>query len=170
MSHGNEEEVVGADLAVATVALGAAPAAPAAAGIIAASAPNPVATPVVNEAVVDENVADVDVDETGIPVKEDRILRQHLDRFLKEKDNPNLQGQQAEFTLLRYNEDEGTYDLFQRLGPMQGHGKWVNVKVRSEISGAFTDYGCDGREVAEQNPGKKVELRVGASRPQISKR
>ena len=163
MSHGNdqndnegteqnEEEVVGAELAVAT------------------AAPNPVAPPVVIEAVVDENVADVDVDESGIPVLQDRILRHHLDRFVKEKNNPNLEGQQAEFTLLRYNERADTYDLFQRLGPRQGNGKWINVKERSEIWGAFTDYGRDAREVAEQNPGKKIKLRVGASRPQTSKR
>ena len=76
--------------AVVAVALGAAPVASDAAGIIAASAPNPVApvaAPVAApvRAVVDENVADVDVDESGIQVREDRILQHHLDKFLKNK-------------------------------------------------------------------------------------
>ena len=164
----NEEEVVGADLAVVAVALGSAPVAPAPNPVAPVAAP--VAAPVGIEAVVDENVADVDVDESGIPANQDRVLQHHLDKFLNEKNDPTLQGQQAEFTLLRYNERADTYDLFQRLGPRQGNGKWINVKVKSEIWGAFTDYGCDAREVTEKNPGKKVKLRVGASRPQTSKR
>ena len=46
----------------------------------------------------------------------------------------------------------------------------MTVRSRKYIWGAFTYYGCDARVVAEVNPGKKVKLRIGASRPQTNKR
>ena len=71
---------------------------------------------------------------------------------------------------MRYNDVNGTHSLFERTNARQGTGKWVTIENRKAIMGAYTDYGCDARTVAEYNPGKKVKLRVGSSRPQTNKR
>ena len=116
---------------------------------------------------MDENVAD-DVIEGGLP-RRDRVFLERQSRNFVQR-QAGLRVKDPEYTLLRYNAVNGTYSLFERTNARQGTGKWVTIEDRKAIMGAYTDYGCDARVVAHVNPGKKVKLRVGASRPQTSKR